>query len=379
MHVTQSDIARKAGVHATTVSLALRSHPSIPLATRERIRALADSMGYKPDPALRALMAYRSRISTHRTTTTLAYVTNWDTRWGWRNSPAHAQFFEGATSKANELGFALEHFWLSEPGLTHHRLNDILVARGIRGVLIASQLDPFDHPVAFDWSQFGAIKIDVLPSRLRLNHVTNNQCAIAQMAMRQVLAFGYGRIGVVMPRWWDDVVDRAWSAGFLSVQARLPDENRVPMLLYGDNHGSGMPRVADKVVTKNALSDWLRRHEPEVVISYAPFVLPQLAALGVRVPDDVAFADIFLEDTSGTIAGVRQNCRRVGEVALESLGGLLAQNVTGLPTIPSSTLIEGTWFTGVSLPDRSKDNDLVLDQSSRREKYNSAASRSCAI
>ena len=42
--VVLADIAKKAGVHVTTVSLALRNSPRLPEATRTRIRALAESI-----------------------------------------------------------------------------------------------------------------------------------------------------------------------------------------------------------------------------------------------------------------------------------------------------------------------------------------------
>ena len=82
--VTLSDIAVKAEVHVTTVSLALRNHPRLPETTRRRIQALAKKMGYAPDPFLRALVAYRGGVIERRNTPTLAYVTNWTTRWGWK-------------------------------------------------------------------------------------------------------------------------------------------------------------------------------------------------------------------------------------------------------------------------------------------------------
>src|SRR6185312_6263838 len=122
IRVTLSDVARKAGVHVTTVSQALRNHPSIATSTRERLQALALAMHYRPDPFLRSLVAYRARRTTGDKMPTLAYVTNWHTRWGWKKVAAHSGFFSGAEAKATELGFQLEHFWLHEPGLTQKRL-----------------------------------------------------------------------------------------------------------------------------------------------------------------------------------------------------------------------------------------------------------------
>ena len=58
---TQDDVARAAGVHRTTVSLALKRHPRIPRETQERVRRIADALGYQPDPMLSSLVAYRTR------------------------------------------------------------------------------------------------------------------------------------------------------------------------------------------------------------------------------------------------------------------------------------------------------------------------------
>ena len=64
--VTLADIAVRAEVHVTTVSLALRNHPRLPAQTRERIQELAKKMGYVPDPFLRALVAYRGKMMQRR-------------------------------------------------------------------------------------------------------------------------------------------------------------------------------------------------------------------------------------------------------------------------------------------------------------------------
>jgi DNA-binding LacI/PurR family transcriptional regulator len=53
--VTMREVARRAGVHCTTVSRALLRDPTIPADTRDRIRRLADAMGYAPDPLVSAL------------------------------------------------------------------------------------------------------------------------------------------------------------------------------------------------------------------------------------------------------------------------------------------------------------------------------------
>lgn len=348
--ITQTDIARAAGVHNTTVSLALRNCPAIPEGTRKRIQTIAAEMGYCPDPALQALVAYRAGRTPVKRRQTLAYVTNWDTRWGWRAMPAHEQFHVGATRKAAEAGYQFEHFWLGEPEMTERRLSNMLFHRGITGVLLASHQSGRDTLLDFDWSRFAAVKIDRFPHNPRLHYVTNDQCGMIRLAFRRVLAAGYRRIGFVMPRWRDDFVDQAWSAGYLAEQNRLPHASRVPMLLY-ETAGAEVSRENhDDTVGLPVLENWYRRHRPDVIISYASFIRHRLDELGISVPHDLAYVDLFLGQTDGRVAGIRQNCERVGEVAVEILVGQLHQNIFGIPSVPSATLIEGTWIDGHSLP-----------------------------
>lgn len=350
---TLADIAKSAGVHVTTVSLALRNHPRLPVATRERIKALAEKLGYRPDPFLQALVAYRGKTTPRRNPPTLAYVTNWDTRWGWKKVTAHPDFFAGALAKANELGFHLDHFWMREPGLTHVRLSHILEARGINGLIIASHQREADVALHFEWQHFSAVKIDYFPHQPKLHNVTNNQCDIIRLAMQNVMALGYRRIGFVMHRGWDHSVDHLWTAGFLCEQAKLAEVDRIPMLLFPDAEPIEAwmaESKADVVVPPGPFRRWYQKHRPEVIISKASFVAPQLAELGCRVPRDVAFVDVFLEDASGGTAGVRQNHATVGELAVEILAGQLHHNKYGVPEIPTTTYVEGSWFEGASCP-----------------------------
>jgi LacI family transcriptional regulator len=346
--VTMSAVAKRAGVHVTTVSLALRNHPSLPLATRERLRALAERMGYQPDPALYSLIAYRTRLRPPMKKLTLAYITNWDTEWGWKETRAHARFFAGASARAPQLGYQLEHFWLGARNLTHAQLNQILHSRGINGLIFASHGRRPEHPLELDWRLFSAVKIDFLPHQPAMHNVTNDQRAIIQLSVRRAIAAGYRRIGFAMSDWWDRCVDGAWSGGFLAEQRTLANSDHIPILAVSDV-------ARDPVVSRAPFERWLTLHRPEVLIGNSSYVLPRLAEMKIAVPKDMAFVDLFLDPTvDRRIAGVHQNCDRVGELAVEILVGQLHQHTFGLPQFATSTLVEGTWFDGASLPPRGK-------------------------
>ncbi len=353
--VTLADVARNAGVHVTTVSLALRNHPRLPTKTRNRLRALAEEMGYTPDPMLSALVSYRDRKGSRRQHPTLAYLTNWKTRWGWKNVSAHPEFHAGAANRASELGYKLDHFWLGESGLTHQRLDSILRTRGITGLILASHSLVMGDELQLDWDRYCAIKIDYYPHRPLLHTVTNNQCDIARLAVQQSIKAGYRRIGLVMHRGWEQSADNNWTAGFLCEQQFMPIKNRIPPLIFPDqkaDDGWLNEFSAPGSVDAGAFRRWLDRHQPEVILSNAPFVLPALKELNLRIPHDIAFVELFLEDCSGETAGVRQNHATVGALAVELLTGQLQQNNFGVPEIPIHTFVEGTWFDGASCPKR---------------------------
>jgi len=352
--VTMADVAKRARVHVTTVSMSLRNHPTIPLATRERILLLTKQMGYQRDPALSALVAYRNRTLSRRNQPMLAYLTHWDSRFGWKEHPAHAAFYHGAAAQAALFGYRLEHFWLGEPRMTHRRMGDILYSRGITGLVIASYRQEAEAQLDFDWPKFSAVKIDFAPRGQQLHMVTNDQRTIVGLAIQRALAAGYRRIGLVMPSWWDEFVDLAWSAGYLAHQQRLAAAERIPILFFSTPQRPNNLKITDPeyLVPRNELARWIQANRPEVVISYGPFVRTRLAELGYAVPADLAFIDIFLEKPDGRTAGVFQNCQRVGELAVEILASQLQQHVFGIPAIPTATFVEGTWFDGDSLPAR---------------------------
>jgi DNA-binding LacI/PurR family transcriptional regulator len=59
---TISDIAQRAGVTKAAVSFALNGQPGVSAATRERIMAIAEEIGFQPSSAARALTAGRSGV-----------------------------------------------------------------------------------------------------------------------------------------------------------------------------------------------------------------------------------------------------------------------------------------------------------------------------
>jgi LacI family transcriptional regulator len=330
--ISQRDIARHLGVHVTTVSLALRRHPSIPVKTRERVEEAARNLGYRPDPALTALMAYRRRAAPASSGLVLGYLTYWPGCDDWRKYPALARFFQGAQKRATDLGYKLEHIWLRRPGITLKRWNQILRARNLAGLILAPPPMGRGH-LRLAWQDFHAVRIDSAFLWPPLHSVGNNQLQVITLAMRQVYLHGYRRIGFAMDERVNQRVARLYSAGYLDEQERLHHIEKIPMLLTSNWN-------------KDVFLEWLAKYKPSVVISTDFDIKGWIEASGLKIPEEIGFIDLDIKDATGKCAGVFQNHEDVGALAVDTVISLMNRNERGIPKKCSAILVEGAWVQG---------------------------------
>src|ERR1051325_11536779 len=103
--ITQKQVAEAARLHPSTVSLALRAQAKIPKATRDRVIAAAERLGYQRDPMLSALPAYRKSRSHSAFHGVLGWLVWTDSPVHWQSSPEYSQYYVGACARAAELGY----------------------------------------------------------------------------------------------------------------------------------------------------------------------------------------------------------------------------------------------------------------------------------
>jgi DNA-binding LacI/PurR family transcriptional regulator len=338
--VTLQDVADRARVHRSTVALALRDHPRIPEATRRRLRALAEKLGYRQNPLVAALMQSR-RSGRPLRHATLAFVTNYPTRYGWR--PEHHQrpdFFPGAAARARDFGYKLEHFWLAEPGMTSARLSDILATRGIHGVILG-RLPPGQRAIELSWERFSCVALGMTVRAPRLHRVTENHFETAFQAMQQCADRGYRRVGFAFTEANDSpsVGDR-WLGAYLMQQLKFRAADRLPLC-------PGAP------ATRGQFTRWFERHRPDaLLVNHAPPALAWLHGLGLSVPRDVGLVELEDHPEEGS-AGVYYDPAKIGAVAVNLLMGLMHRNEKGVPSDQHAVLLSGEWREGGTLPRRS--------------------------
>jgi DNA-binding LacI/PurR family transcriptional regulator len=342
---TLADIAKVCGCSAMAVSLALRNHTSVSKKRRTEIRAVAKRLNYSPDPTLSALAAYRQAHYPKPAATPIAWVSNYPSRNFWIQ-PNHFvnHYFQGATQRAKEIGYHLEHFWLGEPGMTPQRLSKILYSRGISGILLTPQHRAFAH-LNLDWDKFCAVTFGYSLARPRLHMTTSNQYRSMGMVMRKLRSLGYRRIGFMLLSIHDKRVIHNFYAAYLMELLRVPAKLQIPAFFVPESSQN----------TEEKKLKWFRAYRPEVVITSNGGGLDEiLRSEGLRCPEDVGLVSLGTSDrraneTGRIFSGTDENTEATGVAAMDLLVTLMHRNERGIPATPRTVLIDSKWVPGTTV------------------------------
>lgn len=337
--VTMKTIAAQAGVTQATVSMSLANNPRIPLATRERIQAIAKRLGYHPNPYVSTLMRIRRQGKPLKDKPALALVCAQHTADGWRNNnaPTIRQMREGALERATLRGYRAQEFWLHRDGMSNERFSEMLHARGIQGLLI-SPIAEGDAPPALRWDYFAAVSLSVPLPSLTITTVCNDHYFSSLQAVRECHQRGYRRPGLVLRRAHQNRFQGRWEAGFLIARGLLPDLAPIE------------PLYVDDWSDEAGLMRWVKKQKPDVLITPAGDRLPDmLTRAGYRIPEDIGFALLACPKTGDALSGVYQNGAMIGALAVDTLISLVERHERGLPSQATTLMVEGQWNEGKTL------------------------------
>lgn len=330
--VTTIDLARAAGVSKMTVSRALRGERGIAAATRQRILKLADTMGYRPDPAVSELMGHLHK-SASADLEVLAWVTTYTTIGGWRDNPGTCEIYRGAVAQAHKLGYRLEEFSLNTPGMTPRRLSNILYNQGIRGIVLAPL---FQHGTIenFSWEHFATACCSHSLRSPKQHRVSVDQFVVFRTAWAHLQACGYERIGFCVPANDNNRFGRRWESAYLLENQTVPRKNRVPPMITDD-------------WTPQTFLRWYERYKPDVILSRIE-VYDWITQSGINVPKDCGFSLIRL-DQAENIAGMDHHFADIGAATVSLVVSDLHTNQYGIPAIRKSVSIETHWQHGPTI------------------------------
>lgn len=328
--VLMKDVAKVAGVHQTTVSLALRNHPSLPESTRKRIQNLAEEMGYRPDPALSALVAYRQATKNQPSEQVIAWIINVRDPERVRTLHFHRQLMEGAKERAADLGYKLDTFWFGTEYKDSKSLNRVLQARGIQGLILGA-FDYYNEPFDLDWNLFSAVKINPLPKQLSYDTVFCNQIDAVGMAINELKRLGVKRVGLAVSEFEEVHKQFTFAAGYYANRRAIEPEDWIQPYYF--QHG---PDYSEDV-TEGTLA-WARENKIEALVSNwncMEDVVRQLIEEG----QDCRFVPLDANEQTIRYGGINQDHRENGRRAIDMLVGQIKTFRRGPETSPCTTLV----------------------------------------
>ncbi|MET3870183.1 LacI family DNA-binding transcriptional regulator [Puniceicoccus vermicola] len=340
--VTLRDIAKVANVHYSTVSLALRDHPRVSTEVKKRIQALAQEMGYVPDPALTALNAYRKTKLPIHYKSTIAWIDTWqDENEGLRDQPTFNEYFLGASTRARQQGYELQEFSMRDNDMSPKRLSKILLSRGIAGLLLPPRQTQGDR-LDLDYDQFSTVCFGYSITPHVFHLVTNHQSHSMSLALEEVSRLGYKKIGVYLHEYVDNKTDNAYAAGYWRFRQRHPQREHMEPCIVPKGQSD-----------EAALANWLKNSKPDVIISDTDEpTIEMLEALGLRIPEDIGCAWLSLGEDEERRSGVDQNGKLIGHTAIDFLIGMIQRGERGIPKTPIRMLVEGSWRPGKTLREK---------------------------
>ncbi|HNX04670.1 MAG TPA: LacI family DNA-binding transcriptional regulator [Opitutales bacterium] len=336
--VTMADVARAAGVSKNAVSLALRGSSEIPDATRARIEKTAEKLGYRRSPAVGRVMSMLRGGATAGSAGTIAlFNVNQDPK-AFRDHPTIPNYVSGCTARAAALGYATDSFWLHEPALSGARWREILFSRSVTGVIFIglmreNRLPDFIKPVI---EAFPCVVTGVRTRQPALSFACTDHHIVALRAFERALSLGYKRPGLVLDREIDELVERRFSAGYMTGQAHIPPEDRL----------RPFTEVAQARANPELFRRWLETEKPDVIFTLYNVVRHWLEDLGVSVPGQMGLIQLEWRRSRPDWAGMDQHNDFVGAVAVDMISGMMLGGEKGVPPFPRATLVGPTWVDG---------------------------------
>jgi LacI family transcriptional regulator len=334
---TTREIAAKVGCSHVTVSRALKDHPNVNAALREKIKRAAREMGYRPNPLVASLMTGNAmKRPGSSTACTLGWLNTYPNARIWRKYPYRKIYLDGARERAEELGYALDEIWAAEPGMSGKRLQGILTSRGIYGLIIPSSLFALGE-MDIDWDLFSVACIGhQTTDQFHWHRVSLAVRDSMQSCINHLLSLGYSRIGLAItdrPIYFDPVSIRSI---FTYNRVLKPKRFIARELVYNRTEEGFLDEV----------KGWIGKSRPDVIICCDNAIMDACHQLGLKVPDDIGLAHLHLADDVKSWAGIDPFEKRQASAAVDLLSSHLQRNERGIPQYAKMVQILGEWRNG---------------------------------
>ena len=306
-YVTLQDVATLAGVSIKTVSRVVNNQGEITEATRQRVQAAIDELGYKPNVLARSLV--------NRRTDTLAVVA-----WGIEYF-GPSRIMVGVEQQADELGYSLFIDLVSQPDEpSQERILASLMARRVDGIIWSVPEVGDNH----QWlkpsllERLPPIVFLSMQSRPGIAIAAVNNLSGARQATQHLIVQGRRKIAIITgpQAWWEA---RERFAGWKSTLEEAGMSPARSLVVESYWSAAGGERAMQQLL----------KQTPEIDAVFASSDQIALGALGAiyqsgrRVPQDVAVVGFDNAPESAfywpPLTTVYQKLVNVGHIAVQNL------------------------------------------------------------
>lgn len=327
--------------------MALRDHSDISKTTRERVQQAARDLGYRPVPLLARISRRHDVVGpdTKRPLAEVAFIS-----FGRLLKPARERMqnieerMALLQEPAAELGykFVVHHLTLDDEA--PERLGERLYQCGYIGVMVGP-IRRLDFCARFTWHHFTCVGLSgwgswVIPP---VHSVMDDPPRKVERVWHELIQRGYRRPGLLL--FWEsvDTPERnLLEATWLREQWKHRDQAAALPWSY-----------VTTTQSPELLKAWFKEHRPDVVVGYNHFMLDQIRASGVAVPEQCGFVDLHRNAStrpSPAATGFGSTWSSQVMAALLVMDQELRLFRQGLPEQCRLVQVASTWVDGVTLP-----------------------------
>lgn len=317
--ITLSDVAKHCGVSKMTVSRVVTGVQCVKEDTRRRVEAAVAELGYRADPMLRSLAAYRSGGNSRKLTpyrATLAYL-------DFDFDAYSREMFENARVAASALGYDLKYFPFPTDEEGQHKAGHRLWMQGIRGLIFGPA--QYERNIGgFQMDRFSMVSIGGFHHSPAIDTVGSDYFQALYLAAGKCYEDGARRIALCIPDDREAYTGHRWVGAY---HAFCQHHNLPPLQCPALANSSG----------ERGMLQWMRRHKADAIIGLQGIRAFQNKLPGVRfasLNDWMAFSDGWHVHVSRE------------QIAREAVGVLdynLLHHRYGIPLWPRHISVEGKW------------------------------------
>jgi LacI family transcriptional regulator len=223
---------------------------------------------------------------------------------------------------------------LREEGMSPRRLDQIIKARGIRGLLIPPEPEALFN-ADLDWSRVAVVATTTTAKPLRLHRALPHNFHNVHLLIDHALACGYKRIGLVHWPLLEERMMQATSAVYALEGFLRKSFQPVPVFEW-------KWQPPEKLAV--ALERWVQKSRVDCVLAFDTFALDALAAVGIHAPWDIGY--VSYGGAPASVSQINQNPQTVGAAAVDLLSAQVIRGECGFPASPKTLLIEGKFVQG---------------------------------